>query len=129
MSILDVINCYKPTCVTTFGLMYPMDNRPVYRREILSCLDGCNVVTTGRNHISELKGWQFPKTLIEHNYQQVGRLPRFFLTTERKEIPEFNLSMWPGYTASVKCLNDGVFLNMDTATKFINMIPVLERIK
>jgi hypothetical protein len=41
------------------------------------------------------------------------------MTEERKPIPEFQISMWPGYMASVKCVNDGIFLNIDTATKFI----------
>ena len=36
--------------------------------------------------------------------------------------------MWPGYDCSIKCLNDGIFLNVDTATKFINMRTVLDKI-
>ena len=37
--------------------------------------------------------------------------------------------MWPGYTCAVKCLNDGFFLNVDTATKFIQQTTVLDLIK
>ena len=34
--------------------------------------------------------------------------------------------MWPGYDCSVKALNDGIFMNIDTATKFLNKTSVLE---
>ena len=36
--------------------------------------------------------------------------------------------MWPGYTCQVKCLNDGFFLNIDTATKFIQQTTVWDKI-
>ena len=36
--------------------------------------------------------------------------------------------MWPGYDCTVKCLNDGIFLNVDTATKFVSMTTVLDKI-
>jgi len=36
--------------------------------------------------------------------------------------------MWPGYTCAVKCLNDGFFLNVDTATKFLQKRTVMDRI-
>ena len=37
--------------------------------------------------------------------------------------------MWPGYLVAVKSLNDGVFLNIDTATKFLGMETVYDKIK
>ena len=37
--------------------------------------------------------------------------------------------MWPGYTCAVKCLNDGFFLNVDTATKFIQQSTVFSLLK
>ncbi len=37
--------------------------------------------------------------------------------------------MWPGYSPSVKLLTDGIFLNVDTATKFIQGQTVLDDIK
>ena len=36
--------------------------------------------------------------------------------------------MWPGYETSTKWFNDGIFLNVDTATKFINTRTILEDI-
>jgi len=36
--------------------------------------------------------------------------------------------MWPGYSPSVKLLTDGIFLNVDTATKFIQGKTVYEEI-
>ena len=37
--------------------------------------------------------------------------------------------MWPGYSSDAKYLNDGVFLNIDTATKFISQKNVLDEIR
>ena len=59
----------------------------------------------------------------------MGRLPKFFLLADQKKIEEFNLLMWPGYSPSVKLLTDGIFLNVDTATKFIQGQTVLDDIK
>lgn len=36
--------------------------------------------------------------------------------------------MWPGYETCTKWYNDGIFLNVDTATKFINRRTILEDI-
>lgn len=36
--------------------------------------------------------------------------------------------MWPGYDCSVKALNDGIFMNVDTATKFLSMTTVMDKI-
>lgn len=36
--------------------------------------------------------------------------------------------MWPGYDIQIKGVNDGIFLNLDTATKFVNMDNVYMRI-
>ena len=36
--------------------------------------------------------------------------------------------MWPGYSCAVKCLNDGFFLNIDTTTKFLTQLTVLDLI-
>ena len=69
------------------------------------------------------------RTLIEHDYKQVGRLPRFFNPDERVGINEHRLDMWPGYSTDIKYLNDGVFLNVDTATKFISQKTVYDEIR
>ena len=36
--------------------------------------------------------------------------------------------MWPGYLTTSRLLADGIFLNIDTCTKFINKVTVLEQI-
>lgn len=59
------------------------------------------------------------KSLYEQDYKQIGRLPKFFNSHEKKDLPHFDLIVWPGYTCQVKCLNDGIFLNVDTSTKFL----------
>jgi len=37
--------------------------------------------------------------------------------------------MWPGYETATRLLNDGIFLNVDTATKFINTRSIYDEIK
>jgi hypothetical protein len=37
--------------------------------------------------------------------------------------------MWPGYSSEVKFLNDGIFLNVDTATKFISQRTVFDEVR
>ena len=68
-------------------------------------------------------------SLYEQDYKQLGRLPKFFNTQDKREIPQYQLDMWPGYTCAVKCLNDGFFLNIDTSTKFLQKTTVWDRIK
>ena len=45
------------------------------------------------------------------------------------DIPRHNLQMWPGYTSNVKYLHDGIFLNVDCATKFIQKGSIYDLIK
>lgn len=42
------------------------------------------------------------------------------MITEKKAIEGETVEMWPGFLAMSKLCNDGIFLNVDTATKFIN---------
>lgn len=56
-------------------------------------------------------------------------MPRFFNPKERTPINEFEIDMWPGYSTEVKFLNDGIFLNIDTATKFISQRTVYDEIR
>lgn len=37
--------------------------------------------------------------------------------------------MWPGYETMTKCYTDGIFLNVDTATKFISQITVMDEVR
>jgi hypothetical protein len=37
--------------------------------------------------------------------------------------------MWFGYSLSVKCFNDGFFVNIDTSTKFVTSTTVYDKIK
>jgi hypothetical protein len=60
------------------------------------------------------------------NFKQIGRLPKFFLPSEKKHIGEFNLEMWPGYHTSTALLHHGIYLNVDTCAKFINKESMLE---
>ncbi len=51
------------------------------------------------------------------------------MASEVKQIPEFNIMMWPGYQLSIAQVNDGIFVNIDTATKFVQMPSVLDEIR
>ena len=37
--------------------------------------------------------------------------------------------MWPGYMTDVKCVTDGIFLLIDTTTKFIAQDTILDKIR
>jgi hypothetical protein len=63
--------------------------------------------------------------LESENYVQIGRIPKFYLPSEKMAIPKFNLESWPGYMTTTKALCDGLFLNVDTATRFVNKNTVL----
>jgi len=43
-------------------------------------------------------------------------------------IGQYNLECWPGYLTASRLLADGIFLNIDTCTKFISKTTVLEYI-
>ena len=68
------------------------------------------------------------QVLRARKFLQIGKLPKFFLENERKEIPQHNLLMWPGYMATTRLLADGIFLNIDTCAKFINKTSILDMI-
>lgn len=55
----------------------------------------------------------------QSDYKQLGRLPKFFLEREKREISEYQLEMWPGYLSTTRLVRDGIFLNVDTVSKFI----------
>lgn len=59
------------------------------------------------------------KALQASDYKQIGRLPKFFTASDKRVIPEYQLEMWPGYLATTRLVRDGIFLNIDTVSKFI----------
>ena len=56
-------------------------------------------------------------------------MPRVYNIIDQIEINEFDLKMWPGYNCQVKCLSDGIFLNVDIATMFIQQRTALDIIR
>mmetsp|Transcript_34437 Transcript_34437/g.25529 ORF Transcript_34437/g.25529 Transcript_34437/m.25529 type:complete len:88 (+) Transcript_34437:306-569(+) len=66
------------------------------------------------------------KGLKRKKFNQIGRLPKFFLKDEKRTIPnEDLLEAWPGYEFNTKWYADGIYVNIDTCTKFINSYSVL----
>ena len=59
------------------------------------------------------------------DFKQVGRIPKFFLVDERKEIRDYNLVTWPGYELQTQLYTSGVYLNVDCCTKFIQNKTIL----
>lgn len=50
------------------------------------------------------------------------------MESEKRNIQNLDLESWPGYEAQTKWYTDGIFLNIDTATKFINKKTILDEI-
>ena len=67
------------------------------------------------------------RALKQKKYEQVGRLPKFFLAEDKIDIPRYNLYAWPGYEISVKLSTQGIFLNVDSCTKFVNRVSVYDQ--
>ena len=68
-------------------------------------------------------------TLETEKFKQIGRLPKFFLETEKKEIPKHGINVWPGYLTTTRLCHDGFYLNIDTCTTFVTMGSIQEEIK
>jgi hypothetical protein len=47
---------------------------------------------------------------------------------DKVKIEQYRLEMWPGYHAVTRLLHDGIYLNVDTAAKFIDKTTILEQI-
>jgi len=57
--------------------------------------------------------------LKQKKYEQVGRFPKFFLAEDKIEIRQFKLFAWPGYEVKTKLSTQGIFLNVESCTKFV----------
>ena len=67
--------------------------------------------------------------LRRKRFNQIGRLPKFFLKEEKRSIPgEDLIEAWPGFEFNPKWYSDGIYVNIDTCTKFINKFSVLDDI-
>ena len=67
--------------------------------------------------------------LEKKEFCQIGKLPKFFLRSEKRDIRDHGLEMWPGYEVATKSQVHGIFLNIDTATKFVQKTTILEQIQ
>ena len=64
------------------------------------------------------------------DYQQVGRFPKFFLAKDQRPVTNIDnpkLKYWPGYELTSKATRSGIFLNIDSCTKFIMQDTILEQ--
>jgi len=57
--------------------------------------------------------------LSSQDYKQIGRLPKYFVERDKRDIAKYELEMWPGYLTTTRLLRDGIFLNIDTVSKFV----------
>lgn len=58
-------------------------------------------------------------SLVQSDFKQVGRLPRFFDTSKAQKIQRHGLEVWPGYSINAEVYRAGFFFNIDAVTKFI----------
>ncbi|CDW90464.1 piwi-like protein 1 [Stylonychia lemnae] len=72
---------------------------------------------------------QCKKAMSDNNFKVVGRLQKFYNPQEKVKINAHRLEVWPGYSMQVKCLNDGIFLNVDSISKFISQTTIYDKIK
>jgi len=66
-------------------------------------------------------------SLRQKEYFQIGRFAKFFLSSDRISIKSLNLFAWPGYCLSTKLSTQGIFLNVESCTKFVNMSTILDQ--
>lgn len=64
------------------------------------------------------------QALKQKKYEQIGKFPKFFNASEKIEIPQFKLVAWPGYDVQTKLATQGIFFNVESCTKFINMVSI-----
>lgn len=82
-----------------------------------------------KNLINKFLNMILKELMRKKKFNQIGKLPKFFLTKEKKKIDDFNIEMWPGYEVQAKIYRGGVYLNSDTATKFVNRETFLHRLE
>jgi aubergine-like protein len=62
-------------------------------------------------------------------FNQIGKLPKYFRAADCVPIHQHDLEMWPGYLTQTRLCADGIFLNVDTAARFIQKQTVLDFIR
>jgi len=65
-------------------------------------------------------------SLRQKKYNQIGRLPKFFNALDKISIDQFRLNAWPGYEVKTVLSTQGVFMNIESCTKFVNQESVLK---
>ena len=66
------------------------------------------------------------KALNQNEYKQIGRFPKFFRADDKININQHQLQAWPGYELSCKLTMQGVYLNIESCTKFVNQRSILD---
>lgn len=51
---------------------------------------------------------------------QIGRFPKFYLRKDVIQVQNESLSAWPGYEVVTQSAVQGLFLNIDCCTRFVN---------
>lgn len=67
--------------------------------------------------------------LKEENYNQVGRFPKFFHPQQKVRVENYDLQAWPGFNLESTVTTIGFFNKIDSCTKFINTVSILDQIK
>ena len=66
------------------------------------------------------------QALRQKKYNQIGRFPKFFHLDDKQRINQHRLDAWPGYECQSMLSTQGIFMNIDCCTKFINQTTIYE---
>jgi hypothetical protein len=91
-------------------------------------LDLNQYLNVGNQHIISILDYMnsmMKHVLREKDFEQVGRLPKFFHPRERTRVEGQELDAWPGYSVKSIMTPNGYFLNEDCSTKFVRRTSVL----
>jgi hypothetical protein len=57
---------------------------------------------------------------------QIGRFPKFYLRKDVIQVSNESLSAWPGYEVVTQNAVQGLFLNIDCCTRFVNQTSIMK---
>lgn len=69
------------------------------------------------------------QALRQKDFMQIGRFPKYYLPSEVRQVQGENLSAWPGFTVVTENAVQGLFLNVDCCTRFVNETSIMNVVK
>lgn len=69
------------------------------------------------------------QALRQQDFMQIGRFPKFYLRTDVVQVSGEKLSAWPGYEVVTQNAVQGLFLNVDCCTRFVNETSIMDIVR